>query len=150
TPNKRVVFGGGGVMPDIFVPWDTTLSSNLNKNLIRKGAYNDFILTYLNKNRKKLHKQYPNFDSFNKNYTLEKEFMDEFFTFAEKKKVERNEKEYKKSKKLIDTQLKALLARNLYSISAYFEIINQLNDSYLEALNVIQSDKFEKAKLEYE
>ena len=58
--------------------------------------------------------------------------------------------EYQKSQNLIDTQIKALFARNLYSISSYYEIINQLNDAYLEAINVIQSDEFEKAKLEYE
>lgn len=150
TPNKRIVFGGGGIMPDIFIPLDTSLNSDLNKNLIRRGVYNEFILTYLNKNRTKLQDQYPNLKSFKEGYSINKEFLDEFFTFAETKKVKRDDEGYEKSKKLIDIQIKALLARNLYSISAYFEIINQLNDSYLEALNVIQSDQFEKAKLEYE
>lgn len=150
TPNKRVVYGGGGIMPDIFIPFDTTLNSELNRNLIRRGVYNEFSLSYLDKNRKKLLKLYPNFEKFKDGFKIDEEFLTDFFKYAEKKKVEKSESDYKKSKKLIDTQLKALMARNLYNTSAYFEIINDLNDSFLEAINVIQSDKFEKAKLEFE
>lgn len=150
TPNKRIVYGGGGIMPDIFIPLDTTLNTELNKNLIRRGVYNEFTLTYLDKNRKKLKRNYPSFNDFKRDFKLTDDLMADFFDYAKKKKVKKEEGDYLKSKKLIDTQLKALLARNLYTTSAYFEIINELNDSYLEALNVIQSDKFEKAKLEYE
>lgn len=150
TPKKRIVYGGGGIMPDVFIPLDTTLNTELNRNLIRRGVYNEFILTFLDKNRKKILKQYPTFENFKENFELSDELMDEFFSFAEKKNVEKNDKEYEESKKLIDTQVTALLARNLYTTSAYFEIINQLNDSYLEAINLIQSDDFEKANLEYE
>lgn len=150
TPKKRIVYGGGGIMPDIFIPLDTTLNSDLNRNLIRRGVYNEFVLTHLNRNRKKLLKAYPSFEVFKSNFKLDEKLMQDFFDYAEKKKVKKNEEDYMKSKKLIDTQLTALLARNLYNTSAYFEIINNLNDSYIEALNIIQSDEFEKAKLEYE
>ena len=150
TPRNRVVYGGGGIMPDVFIPIDTTLNSDLNRNLIRKGIYNEFTLSYLDKNRKKLKKLYPNIESFKAGFELSEDFLADFFKYAEKNKIEKNEADYLKSKKLIDTQLMALLARNLFDTSAYFEIINQLNDSYLEAINIIQSDRFEKAKLEYE
>ena len=76
--------------------------------------------------------------------------MDKFFSFAKKKKVKESEVDYLKSKKLIDTQLMALFARNLYSVSSYFEIINELNDSYQEALKVLKGDAFEQAKLNFE
>ena len=150
TPNKRVVYGGGGIMPDIFIPLDTTLNSELNKNLIRKGVYNEFVISYLNKNRKKLLKLYPDFVSFKNNFDLDDEFMSEFFDYAEKKKVKKDDADYLKSKKLIDTQLNAILARNLYNVSAFFEIINQLNESYKEALIILEDDSFERAKLIYE
>jgi len=150
TPNKRIVYGGGGIMPDIFIPLDTTLNSELNRNLIRKGVYNEFILTYLDKNRKKLAKAYPDMSTFKANFKVDEELKEKFFDFAEKKEVERDEEQYKEFQNLIDTQIKALFARNLFSISSYYEIINQLNDAYLEAINVMQSDEFEKAKLEYE
>lgn len=150
TPKKRIVYGGGGIMPDIFIPLDTSLNTELNKNLIRRGVYNEFTLNYLDKKRKSLVKEYPNFQEFKAKFSLNEEFMEDFFKYAEKKNVKRNEAEYEKSKNLIDTQITALLARNLYNTSAYFEIINQLNDSFLQAINEIQSDGFEKAKLEYE
>jgi carboxyl-terminal processing protease len=150
TPNGRKVYGGGGIMPDIFVPLDTTLNSDLNRNLIRRGVYNEFVLNYLNKNRKEMKATYPSFSSFKNDFTLDDELLDKFFSFAKKKKVKESEADYLKSKKLIDTQLTALFARNLYSVSAYFEIINELNDSYLEALKVLKGDAFEQAKLSFE
>ena len=88
--------------------------------------------------------------SFKANFSFDSELKEKFFEFAEKKKVEYSEDDYQKSKKIIDTQVMALFARNLFTTSTYFEIINELNDSFLEAVNVIQSDEFEKAKLEYE
>jgi len=148
TPNNRVVYGGGGIMPDIFIPLDTSANTELNKNLIRRGVYNEFILNYLDKNRRDYLKKYPNFQVFKENYKLDEEFIKDFFDFAAKKKVEKNEQEYNKSKELIHTQLKALMARNLYSTSAYFEIINTLNDSYLKALKILEGKDFEKAYLE--
>jgi carboxyl-terminal processing protease len=151
TPNKRVVYGGGGIMPDIFIPIDTSMNSELNKNLIRRGVYNEFTLTHLDKNRNKYLNQYPNFKAFNADFVIDDDFMKDFFEFANKEKnVEKNEEDYSKSKKLIQTQIKALLARNLYHNSTYFEVINELNDSYIEAINMIQSDAFMKAKLESE
>jgi len=150
TPNKRIVYGGGGIMPDIFIPLDTSMNSDLNRNLIRKGIYNEFTLTYLDAKREELLEEYPTFERFKSNFILDDEIMEKFFSYAEKKKIEKNEEEYNKSKNLIDTQILALVARNLYDVSSYFEIINKLNNSYLEALKVIHSDQFEKANLEYE
>ena len=150
TPNGRMVYGGGGIMPDIFIPLDTSLNTELNRSLIRRGVYSEFTLTYLDKNRKKMEKEYTTLEEFKNNFNIDEEFISKFSEFSEKKNVEWTEHGYQESKKLIDIQLKALLARNLFDTSAYFEIINELNDSYLEAINVIQSDQFEKAKLEYE
>ncbi|MFT5666991.1 MAG: carboxyl-terminal processing protease [Vicingaceae bacterium] len=150
TPNGRKVYGGGGIMPDIFVPLDTTLNSELNRNLIRRGVYNEFVLNYLNKNRKEMTATYPSFSSFKSDFKLDDELLDKFFSFAKKKKVKESEADYLKSKKLINTQLMALFARNLYSVSSYFEIINELNDSYQEALKVLKGDAFEQAKLNFE
>ncbi|MEQ8623910.1 MAG: S41 family peptidase [Vicingaceae bacterium] len=150
TPHKRIVYGGGGIMPDIFIPLDTSFNSELYSNLIRRGVYNEFVLTYLDKNRKVVLKEYPTFLDFNTKFVLDSTLKADFWKFAEKKEVEKNEDEFKRSEKLINVQLMALMARNLYTNSTYFEVINQLNDSYLEAINVIQSDEFEKAKLEYD
>ena len=91
TPNKRVVYGGGGIMPDVFIPLDTTLNSDLNRDLVRKGVYNEFVLTYLDRNRKKLIKAYPDMSSFKTNFKIETELKGKFMDFAKKKEVERDE-----------------------------------------------------------
>jgi len=143
TPNRRTVYGGGGIMPDMFVPIDTSLSSDYNSKLIRTGAYNQFTLVYLDKNRKKLAKEYPTFKSYNSNFEVNAELLEDFYTYAEKKKeIERNQTDIATSEKLIKIQLKALLARNLYDVSEYFEVINELNEAYQEALKVLQKDDF--------
>jgi carboxyl-terminal processing protease len=144
------VFGGGGIMPDIFIALDTTLNTELNRQLIRRGVYNEFVLNYLNSNREDLNVKYPSFQTFKEGFKLDDQIIDDFFAFAKKKKVKKEDGEYEESKKLIDTQITALFARNLYSISAYFEVINTLNDSYLEALKVLEGDAFEEAKLNFE
>ena len=150
TPNGRLVYGGGGIMPDIFIPIDTTQNSELNRNLIRRGVYNQFVLNYLNQNRSELKAKFITINDFKSGFKLDDEIMAEFFGFAKKKKVKKDEEDYEKSKNLIQTQLTALFARNLFNVSAYFEIINPLNDSYLEALKVLNDDSFEEAKLNFD
>lgn len=150
TPNDRVVYGGGGIMPDIFIPLDTSMGSDLYKNLARKGIFNDFLLDYLDDNRKKILKNYPDFASFDKNFDTSGEFIDGFFAYAKKEGVEKNEEDYQVSQRIIHHQLKALLARNLYTPGDYFKIINRLSDSYIKAINVLQTDVYEKANLTHE
>lgn len=143
TPNNRVVYGGGGIMPDLFVPIDTTMSSEFNSKLIRTGSYNTFVLNFLDKNRKKLANQFENFESFKSDFVIDDEFLADFYDFAKKKKsLEPEEGDLEKSEKLIKIQLKALTARNLYDVSAYFEIINELNESYIEALKVLEDKNY--------
>ena len=148
TPNNRLVYGGGGIMPDIFVPIDTSQSSELNSQLLRKGVYNEFVLNYIDENRKELLGTYPSFSMFKDNYTIEETFLNDFFEFAEGKEVEKNEEDYEKSEQLIHIQLKALLARNLYSTSASFEVFNMLNDSYKKAIEILNSKDYEEAYLD--
>lgn len=150
TPNRRVVYGGGGIMPDIFVPLDTSMNSDLYKDLARKGVFNEFLLDYLDNNRKKLLKKYPNFETFDTGFNNPDEFMNDFFEYAEDKGVKKDEEDYKTSKRLVQLQLKALLARNLFNSSAYFRVINRLSDSYIKAINVLQTDAYEKANLAHE
>ena len=138
-----MVYGGGGIMPDLFVPIDTTLTSDYNSKLIRTGAYNQFILNYLDKNRKKLSNTYPTFKEYNSSFEVNTELLEDFYTYAEKKKdIERNPEDIATSERLIKVQLKALLARNLFEVSEYFEVINELNEAFQEALKVLQNDEF--------
>ncbi len=150
TPNNRLVYGGGGIMPDIFIPLDTSFNSELNKNLIQKGVYNEFSITYLDKNRKKYKKTYPTFKDFEENFEVDEKLLNDFFKLAEKKKVEKNEEEYEVSKELIHVQIKALIARGLFDTSSYFHIINNISNTYTEAIKLLESGEYMKAKLEHD
>lgn len=151
--NKRPVFGGGGIMPDIFVSIDTTAYSDYYRDLIRKGVVNQFVIEYIDKNRKKLEKQFIESKKANglgyfiDNFKVDDAFMDTFFEFAKTKKVDFDQQGYDKSKEHLKTNLKALIARNIFDNSEFFEIVNTLDPVYLKAVEVILNDTLYQTKL---
>jgi carboxyl-terminal processing protease len=144
---KRVVYGGGGILPDIFVPLDTSESSKYFTDLLRIGVTSDWPLEYVNKNRKDLLTKYPTFDSFVSGFVVTDEFMKEIIAKAEELKVPYDEKGYKTSEHAIKTRIKALVARNLYDGEAFFVVINELNPALKKAVQVLNDGTFDKAKL---
>ncbi|HRH02014.1 MAG TPA: S41 family peptidase [Bacteroidia bacterium] len=147
TPNNKIVYGGGGIMPDIFIPIDTSKSSLYYTNLIRKGILNQFTLSYLDKHRKELYAKYPTFDAYKKQFTVSQEMMDALIAAAEKEKIKKDEKGLAISGDVIKLQMKALLARDLWKNDSYYEIINEINDAYQKALEVFKNDSFKKYKI---
>ena len=136
--NGRTVYGGGGIMPDYFVPLDTTRFTDYHRDLIAKGILNQFIISYIDKNRKELTATYKNnVTRFLDDFTINDKLLKELISFAEKDKVEYNEEQFKKSEPLIKEQLKVLIARDLFDMTDYYRVMNQLNDSYSKALEII-------------
>ncbi|MCB9336405.1 MAG: S41 family peptidase [Flavobacteriales bacterium] len=147
--SKRTVYGGGGIMPDIFVPIDTSWYSEYFGLVNRKGLFNEFTLLYMDEHRDELVQKYNTVEVFDKQFDTEQEIFEDFIAYAEKNDVEKNEEQINTSKQLILTRLKALIARNIWDTSAYYQIANSLNDSYLKAIEEINSDSFKKEKLVY-
>ena len=147
--SKRTVYGGGGIMPDVFVPIDTTMYSDYFGKVNRKGLLNEFVLIYMDAHRNELKTKYSNVPEFKKSFNAETEILNDFIEHAAKNDVEKDEEQINTSKKLLAIRLKALIARNLWNTSAYFEIANDLNDSYLKAIEEINSNTFKKEKLVY-
>ena len=148
TSKNRLVYGGGGIMPDVFTPWDSTRISDYYSDLIRKGVLNSFTLTYVDNNRKKIEKEYPTFKSFNAKFEVDEKFMDKFFKYAKKEGVDFDEDGYNNSETFIKHQLKALIARNFWDMNAYFEVIKEVDDGYLKAVEIINNDElFEELQL---
>lgn len=143
----RTVYGGGGIFPDIFVPIDTTRNSDYFSNLLRKGITNSFVLAHVDKKRKNLESQFPNKDEFISNFELSEDLLKDFIAYAEEEGVEFDEEGYSTSSFGIHTRLKALIARNLFDYSAFFEVINILNPSYNRAVQVLKDGTFEKMDL---
>ncbi len=147
TNAKRVVRGGGGIMPDLFVPMDTSMSSSYYTDLLRKSVFNDFCLTFVDNNRKELLSNYPDILVFREKFSEVGKVFDDFLAFAEKQGVKMDSLGFKTSERLIRIQLKALIARNLWDTDAYFEVINELNGAFNKAIEAVQKKTFEKMKL---
>ncbi|GIV41674.1 MAG: peptidase S41 [Vicingaceae bacterium] len=148
TPAGRVVYGGGGIVPDVFVPIDTSGYSKYYSDLVRKGILNDFVLNYIDKKREELLKSYPDMQTFKSNADMAP-IQKELYKFAEEKKLEPNQDQMKISDRWIAMQLKANIARHLYGNYAYFYIINDLNPIYLKGVEVVNSKLFDEMKLSY-
>lgn len=87
TPHGRTVYGGGGIMPDIFIPLDTTKYSTLYNEIVRKGVFGNFVVDYLENNRESLKSQYPTFEDFQQKFTISDDFYNEFMQFAKSEGV---------------------------------------------------------------
>lgn len=135
----RTVYGGGGIMPDYFVPVDTSSYSNYHRRLLAKGAVIKATLNYADKHRHELTNKYRNFDNYLKQFTVPQELSEQLIADGKESGVEFNEKEYAKSKRLINTQLKALVARDIWSTNEYYSVINQSDPVVQKALQLLAS-----------
>lgn len=148
--SKRTVYGGGGIMPDIFVPIDTTLYSEYFGKVNRKGLFNEFTLNYMDNNRKRLSSKYgEDVTAFMSDFDAEKELLPDFISFASENEIEENKEQIETSKLALAIRLKALVARNLWGTSAFYQVHNALNNAYQRAIDEINSDTFKKEKLVY-
>lgn len=140
--NKRTVYGGGGIMPDIFVAADTTNYSDYYRNLVRKGVLNSYVLEYYDRNRTRISNEFRTFDEFNSGFKLSEEEIKDFISAGEKAGVKYNETQYKTSETEILMVLKALIASNIWQLNEYYRIINETDNVVNKALEII-SDKDE-------
>ena len=135
----RTVYGGGGIMPDIFIPLDTTIYTNYYRNLRIKNSIVSTSIKYIDENRQKIKKRYKNADDFIANYTVPQEQLDLLIKAGKEAKVEPKDKEELEATipklRLI---LKALTARDIWDISEYFQIVNQEDAAYLEAIKLLK------------
>jgi carboxyl-terminal processing protease len=135
--NKRTVYGGGGIMPDVFVAADTSYNSAYFRKLAGKNVLNSFALDYFDKNRTILTGKYKSFDDFRKNFSFSPEDIKTFIAKGEAEGVNYDEGQFNISRDEILLILKGIVASNLWQIKQYFQIINE-NDKVIEkALKVI-------------
>lgn len=138
---ERIVYGGGGIMPDIFIPVDTSRYSDYHRKVLASGAINRSAMNYLDKNRSELTKKYPKFSQYKQGFKVTEDMMQDLIALAKEEKVEFNEEQYNLSKSLMMAQVKALIARDLYEMSEYFQIMNDEIPSYKEALRIINDEE---------
>jgi carboxyl-terminal processing protease len=145
---KRTVYGGGGIMPDIFVPLDTSENSRYFSDLLRTGVQSDWALTFVNAHREDLLKKMPTVEDFIRDFEISPSEMQKVIDMATEKKVVYDEKGFKNSEHAIRVRGKALVARNLYENESFFMVINELNPAARRAVEVLQNGEFEKFSLD--
>lgn len=135
--NHRPVYGGGGIMPDRFVPVDTSNYSNYYRDLIAKNSINTLVLSTIDTQRKDLLKKYPTEDDFYANYTVSQDLIDKLVEQGKKDGVEPNPEQLATSRKMLEAIIRGLLARDLYDNGTYVRSTNPLNPVFNAALELI-------------
>lgn len=138
----RTVYGGGGIMPDYFVPIDTLTYTKYHRELTAKGVIVNTNLAVIDRYRKEYEKRYPDFATYNKRFEVDDTILDILLSEAEKAGVKYDEELYQASLPLIKVQIKALIARDLWDMSQFYEIFNYTDETVMKGLEIIQSKNF--------
>jgi len=137
---KRTVYGGGGIMPDVFVPIDTTRYTDYHRKIVAQGIVNKVVVQYIDQNRNQLKKSYKDFNKYNKDFNVDNNILNQIKEKADKEGIAFDEEQYTKSEYLIALQLKALIARDLWSTNEYYQIMDAENESLQKAIEILDND----------
>ena len=129
-------------MPDFFVPIDTTLYTDWHRQLVAKGIIIKATTGYIEQHREELKKKYKTFHAFNNKFEIDDAFMADIRLAADKEKIKFDEEQYNRALPLVRTQLKALIARDLWDMSEYYQVMNATNESVQQALKVLREGKY--------
>ena len=133
----RTVYGGGGIMPDVFVALDTTRTNNYHRDLVAKGTMNRTVFEYATAQRKALLKRYATFEQFDSEFQAE-ELQHTLIDNGVQDSVAFDHEAFEAAKPLIVLQIKALLARDLYGNAYYYRIMNTKNDIVQRGIEVLE------------
>lgn len=135
---QRPVFGGGGIMPDVFVPLDTFGYSDYYRNLAASGIINRFVMDLMDANREKWQQKYDSFDEYSNDFSVTPSLIEQLAAEGETAGIARDTAQLNISHNLIATRLKALIARNLWSTTEFFQVINPHLPIYQKAICIIE------------
>ncbi len=139
TSRGRIVYGGGGIMPDHFVPLDTTYFTQSYRNIIAKSTLLKYTLNYYDRHQNELKKKYKTEDAYVKNFKVSASMFNELIEQAKADGAEIKDDELKVSEPYIKAYIKGLIGQDLYSSATFFKVLNFFNPIYTEAVKLIQS-----------
>ena len=139
--NHRPVYGGGGIMPDVFVHIDTTAFTTYYRDLVAKGIINKYAITYVDRNRKTLNRDYPTEAKFVKDFAVGDSMLQEIVAMGDRDSVKYNQEMFDRSKAMMATIVKGIIGRDLFEQSTYFKIVNPaLSPTYRAALDLVADE----------
>lgn len=136
---KRVVYGGGGIMPDVFVPLDTSSYKKEVRTIITRGVVNRFVIDYLDKNRETFSKRYRSFDSFNDKFPGDEPVMELFTQIYTAENPGKDLLLSEDARKYVLTVIKAYVARDIWGNSEFYQVLNQTEEEFISALDVLEN-----------
>ncbi len=134
---QRTIYGGGGIMPDEFVPLDTMKFTHFHRKLAAKNIIITTTLTYVDKNRKRLKRDFPSFERFNAGFEIPVGMEEDIRSEAKKQGLEAEEEEWQRTLQHLRPQLKALIARDLWDMSEYYQVMNEYSDIVMRAVEIM-------------
>ena len=143
---QRPVYGGGGIMPDYFVPVDTARYTKYHRALAAKGCVIQASLRYIDENRERLLAEYPTIDDFEKRFEVDEAFVEMLRQqgVRDSVKIEGGEEEFQRSLPELKLQLKQLVARDLWDMSDFMKLYNKNSDVFKKAYELVKEKKFEE------
>ena len=143
---QRPVYGGGGIMPDYFVPVDTARYTKYHRALAAKGCVIQASLHYIDENRERLLAEYPTIDDFEKRFEVDDAFVEMLRQqgVRDSVKIEGGEEEFQRSLPELKLQLKQLVARDLWNMSDFMKLYNKNSDVFKKAYELVKEKKFEE------
>ena len=130
----RTVYGGGGIMPDIFVPLDTTKTNQYYRNVTARKVVFNTSFKYVERNRRTLQRRFATFQDFNKGFEVGPDALKMFLDKAKEENVEFNEEQYQECLPIFKTQLKATIARLIWGMNSYYQVIQELDETIQRAV----------------
>lgn len=134
TPNGRTVYGGGGIMPDYFVPLDTSLNSHYLNELYTSTSIQEYTFDYAERHKEELEKK--GYADYLKNFTVTDRMINELIKVGERNKVKPNTKELKEKKELFQVHIKAQIARKLWGNDGFYPVFNETNEVFKQAVKL--------------
>lgn len=135
----RTVYGGGGIMPDIFVPLDTTRTNQYYRNVTAKNVVLNTSLQYSERNRRQIQRRFRTFEDFNRGFEVGPDVLRLFQDKAKDAKVEYDDAQYQECLPIFRTQLKATIARMIWGMNAYYQVIQDLDETIQRAVKYMET-----------
>ena len=140
----RPVYGGGGIIPDVFVPIDTGINYLYFNRLLAKNVIGEYIINYVDKNREQLKKKYPEFSDFLKNFVVTDQMINDIVKAGEKAGVKKDEKFLQPIIPAMKLQIKALIARDIWDMNEMYQILNEENETLKKGYETLKNGTYDK------
>jgi carboxyl-terminal processing protease len=139
--NGRNVYAGGGVMPDIFIPMDTSVHYQYFNRLRRNNIVYNYVLDYVDHHRSDIKQQYPVFSKFDENFQVSNEMIEEIVAQGEEEGIKKDEKSLSFTLNTIKREIKALIVRDVYTSNDFYKIFYRDDEAILKAMEVLKNNE---------